>query len=176
MQASKFYKILKDGFPYAVTGKQDECLLLLADFLTSESKNALFLLKGYAGTGKTTLIGALVAKLWQVQYKSILLAPTGRAAKVISNYSGKQAQTIHRHIYYPKKNTNGSLSFTLKQNKNHNTLFIIDEASMIPDMPTESKMFENGSLLNDLLQYIYCLLYTSPSPRDKRQSRMPSSA
>lgn len=129
---------------------------MIANFLCSDDKNALFLLKGYAGTGKTTLIGALVSQLWQLQFKSVLLAPTGRAAKVISNYANKQAQTIHRHIYYPKKTSGGGVAFTLKQNKMSNTLFIVDEASMIPDMPTnETKMFENGSLLNDLLQYVY---------------------
>ena len=155
MEASSFYKLLKNKFPHNTTSSQDECLLLLSSFLFSEDASSLFLLKGYAGTGKTTLIGALVSQLWNAKMKSVLLAPTGRAAKVISNYSGKQAQTIHRHIYYPKKASNGGVSFTLKQNKMTNTLFIVDEASMIPDIPTESKMFENGSLLNDLLQYAY---------------------
>ena len=155
MEASGFYKLLKNKFPHNTTSSQDECLLLLSSFLYSKDASSLFLLKGYAGTGKTTLIGALVSQLWNAQMKSVLLAPTGRAAKVISNYSGKQAQTIHRHIYYPKKAANGGVSFTLKQNKMTNTLFIVDEASMIPDIPTESKMFENGSLLNDLLQYAY---------------------
>jgi len=155
LEASGFYKLLKNKFPHNTTSSQDECLLLLSSFLYSKDASSLFLLKGYAGTGKTTLIGALVSQLWNAQMKSVLLAPTGRAAKVISNYSGKQAQTIHRHIYYPKKAANGGVSFTLKQNKMTNTLFIVDEASMIPDIPTESKMFENGSLLNDLLQYAY---------------------
>lgn len=155
LNASGFYKLLNNKFPHNTTSSQDECLLLLSNFLFNEDKASLFLLKGYAGTGKTTLIGALVSQLWNAKMKSVLLAPTGRAAKVISNYSGKQAQTIHRHIYYPKKASNGGVSFTLKQNKMTNTLFIVDEASMIPDIPTESKMFENGSLLNDLLQYVY---------------------
>ena len=155
MEAPGFYKLLKSNFPHNTTSSQDECLLMLSSFLYDKDKSSLFLLKGYAGTGKTTLIGALVSQLWNAKMKSVLLAPTGRAAKVISNYSGKQAQTIHRHIYYPKKASNGGVSFTLKQNKMTNTLFIVDEASMIPDIPTESKMFENGSLLNDLLQYVY---------------------
>ena len=155
MEANKFYKILSSKFPHSTTSVQEECLLLLSNFLFDEDKKSIFVLKGYAGTGKTTLIGTLVTHLWQAKMKYVLLAPTGRAAKVISNYSGKQAQTIHRHIYYPKKVANGGLSFTLKQNKMTNTLFIVDEASMIPDLPTEGKMFENGSLLNDLLQYVY---------------------
>ena len=155
MNASIFYKLLKKKFPHNTTSSQDECLLLLSNFLFDDDKSSLFLLKGYAGTGKTTLTGVLVSQLWNAKMKSVLLAPTGRAAKVISNYSGKQAQTIHRHIYYPKKASNGGLTFTLKQNKMTNTLFIVDEASMIPDIPTESNMFENGSLLNDLLQFVY---------------------
>ncbi|WP_010182737.1 ATP-dependent DNA helicase [Aquimarina agarilytica] len=155
MTASSFYKLLKSKFPHTATSSQEECLLMLSDFLFKEDKSSLFLLKGYAGTGKTTLIGTLVSQLWQAKMKYVLLAPTGRAAKVIANYSGKQAQTIHRHIYYPKKTNNGGVSFTMKKNKFTNTLFIVDESSMIPDLPTESKMFENGSLLNDLLQYVY---------------------
>ncbi len=155
MTASAFYKLLKNKFPHKTTSSQEECLLLLSNFLFKEDKSSLFILKGYAGTGKTTLIGTLVSQLWQAKMKYVLLAPTGRAAKVITNYSGKQAQTIHRHIYYPKKTNNGGVSFTMKKNKFTNTLFIIDESSMIPDLPTESKMFENGSLLNDLLQYVY---------------------
>jgi len=113
------------------------------------------LLKGYAGTGKTTLVGTLVKNLWKIKLSPVLLAPTGRAAKVISNYSGRQAQTIHRHIYYPKKTSSGGLAFQLKQNKSRNTLFIVDEASMIPDTPSDSKLFENGSLLDDLMMYVY---------------------
>lgn len=85
----------------------------------------------------------------------MLLAPTGRAAKVISNYSGRQAQTIHRNIYYPKKNSSGGLAFQLKQNKKRDTIFIVDEASMIPDIPSDSKLFENGSLLDDLMMFVY---------------------
>ncbi|WP_010521163.1 ATP-dependent DNA helicase [Aquimarina agarivorans] len=155
MTAASFYKLLISKFPHKTTSSQDECLLLLSDFLFSKEATSLFILKGYAGTGKTTLIGTLVTQLWQAKMKYMLLAPTGRAAKVISNYSGKQAQTIHRHIYYPKKTNNAGVSFTLKKNKFTNTLFVVDESSMIPDLPTESKMFENGSLLNDLLQYVY---------------------
>ena len=115
----------------------------------------MFLLKGYAGTGKTTLIGTLVNNLSKAKLKSVLLAPTGRAAKVISNYSGRHAQTIHRHIYFPKKNSNGGIAFRLKQNKSRNTIFIVDEASMIPDAPSDNKLFENGSLLDDLMTVSY---------------------
>jgi len=151
----KFFSLLISKFPHEPTFKQRQCLQSLSEFLLKEDKEGLFLLKGYAGTGKTTLVGALVSQLWQAKLKYVLLAPTGRAAKVISNYAGKQAFTIHRHIYYPKKNNKGGVSFTLKKNKYTNTLFIVDEASMVPDIASDSNLFENGSLLNDLLQYVY---------------------
>ncbi len=154
MDDFEFYNLLKNDFPHAVTPKQDIALQLLSRFVLGSSKNETFLLKGYAGTGKTTLIGALVKNLPRIKKRSVLLAPTGRAAKVISNYSNKQALTIHKKIYYPK-NTKGTISFTLQQNKHRDTIFIIDEASMIPDINQDSRLFENGSLLDDLMQYIY---------------------
>ncbi len=155
MTESTFYTLLKNDFPHQTTIKQDVVLQQLAKFILEDKRESLFLLKGYAGTGKTTLMGTLVKNLGLIKRHAILLAPTGRAAKVISNYSGKQAQTIHRNIYYPKKTNNGGVAFQLKQNKCRNTLFIIDEASMIPDTPSDSKLFENGSLLDDLLLYVY---------------------
>jgi exodeoxyribonuclease-5 len=155
MREQEFYELLKEDFPFEPTIKQDIVLQKLSYFVLSESKESLFLLKGYAGTGKTTMIGTLVKNLWKAKLNTVLLAPTGRAAKVISNHSKKQAQTIHRSIYYPKKNKSGGLAFQLKQNKNRNTIFIVDEASMIPDTPSDSKLFENGSLLDDLMMYVY---------------------
>ncbi len=113
------------------------------------------MLKGYAGTGKTTTISTVVNSLWKVGKKAVLLAPTGRAAKVISGYSKKQALTIHKKIYFPKKQTNGSVDFVMQPNKHTNTIFIIDEASMIPDKPSNAKLFETGSLLDDLINYVY---------------------
>jgi len=83
------------------------------------------------------------------------MAPTGRAAKVISNYSKKEAFTIHKKIYFPKKQKSGGIKFVMQPNKHRNTIFIVDEASMIPDVPSDSKLFENGSLLDDLMQYVY---------------------
>ncbi len=93
----------------------------------------MFLLKGYAGTGKTTTISTFVNSLWTADKRAVLLAPTGRAAKVISVYSKRPAFTIHKKIYFPKKQTNGSVDFVLQPNKHANTVFIVDEASMIPD-------------------------------------------
>ena len=99
MDAPAFYKLLKSKFPHEVTLKQDVVLQKLSEFIYDTDSDALFLLKGYAGTGKTTTIGTLVTHLWHTKKKSVLLAPTGRAAKVISNYSKRDAQTIHRKIY-----------------------------------------------------------------------------
>ncbi|MAO11499.1 MAG: ATP-dependent endonuclease [Flavobacteriaceae bacterium] len=115
----------------------------------------MFLLKGYAGTGKTTIVGTLVKNLWKLKKSSVLLAPTGRAAKVISNYSNKEAFTIHKKIYFPKSEKGGGVSFRLQPNKSRNVIFIVDEASMIPDINQDSKLFENGSLLDDLMQFVY---------------------
>ncbi|MEE2802159.1 MAG: AAA family ATPase, partial [Bacteroidota bacterium] len=157
MDVSSFYKELKDQFPFEPTNQQDIALHQLSDFiLDKKNKDRTFLLKGYAGTGKTTLISVLVKAIWKVRVGTVLLAPTGRAAKVISNYSSRQAATIHREIYYPKGQGSGSVEFTLKKNKHRNTLFIVDEASMIPDVVTEGKLFgATGSLLDDLIQYVY---------------------
>jgi exodeoxyribonuclease-5 len=154
MNVSEFYSFLKNDFPHNTTPKQDIALQLLAKFVLSTNKNETFLLKGYAGTGKTTIVGSLVKNLSKIKKRSVLLAPTGRAAKVISNYSNKQAFTIHKKIYFPKSEK-GSVSFTLQENKHRDTIFIVDEASMIPDINSDSKLFENGSLLDDLMQYVY---------------------
>ena len=155
MDVSQFYGLLKTDFPYNTTLKQDIALQLLAKFVLSDIKNELFLLKGYAGTGKTTLVGTLVKNLPKAKRTSVLLAPTGRAAKVISNYSKKEAFTIHKKIYYPKSDKRGGVSFKLQANKDRNVIFIVDEASMIPDINQDSKLFENGSLLDDLMEYVY---------------------
>ncbi|WP_223035069.1 ATP-dependent DNA helicase [Hanstruepera marina] len=155
MNSSEFYSLVKQQFPFQPTLKQDIVLQQLADFIFSKTKNSLFLLKGYAGTGKTTIIGSIVTNLWKAKKSAVLMAPTGRAAKVISNYSGKEAFTIHKKIYFPKKEKSGGVKFILQPNKHKNTIFIVDEASMIPDTPGESKLFENGSLLDDLMQYVY---------------------
>ncbi|PKA84267.1 exodeoxyribonuclease-5 [Ulvibacter sp. MAR_2010_11] len=155
MNVSQFYSLLKSDFPHTTTPKQDVALQLLAGFITNDNHNEIFLLKGYAGTGKTTIVGTLVKNLWKAKKSAVLLAPTGRAAKVISNYSNKEAFTIHKKIYYPKSKKGGGVSFTLQKNKHRNVIFIVDEASMIPDINSESKLFENGSLLDDLMQYVY---------------------
>ncbi|WP_299528784.1 ATP-dependent RecD-like DNA helicase [Ulvibacterium sp.] len=155
LSSASFYAILKEKFPHEPTMGQSVVLQKIANFLLSEDKDTVFLLKGFAGTGKTTIIGALVNCLWKTTMKSVLMAPTGRAAKVMSNYSNTQAFTIHRKIYFPKKQSGGGIQFVLAPNKHRNTVFIVDEASMIPDTPTDSKLFENGSLLDDLLMFVH---------------------
>ncbi|MNJ95156.1 ATP-dependent RecD-like DNA helicase [compost metagenome] len=155
MNSSLFYKVLRQKFPFNPTVKQDIFLQKAAEFITNNNKNELFVLKGYAGTGKTTIISTIVNHLVDANKKYVLLAPTGRAAKVISGYSHKPAFTIHKRIYFPKKGSEGSVGFTLQPNKFTNTIFIVDEASMISDTIQESKMYENGSLLDDLISYVY---------------------
>lgn len=155
LSGSQFYKLLLNDLGFPPKAGQDLALQMLADFSTSNSKDSLFVLKGFAGTGKTTIISALVKNLWKIKKSGILLAPTGRAAKVIANYSKKEAFTIHKKIYFPKKGKGSGVSFVLQPNKHKNALFIVDEASMISDSPSESKLMENGSLLDDLIEYVY---------------------
>ncbi|CAL2090655.1 ATP-dependent DNA helicase [Tenacibaculum sp. 190524A02b] len=153
--AHKFYTEIIQKFPYKPTYKQNELLNELTNFIFEDNERALFVLKGYAGTGKTTTISTVVNNLWRAGKKAVLLAPTGRAAKVISGYSGKQAFTIHKKIYFPKKQGSGGVSFVMQPNKHTNTVFIVDEASMISDEKQNAKLFENGSLLDDLIAYVY---------------------
>jgi exodeoxyribonuclease-5 len=153
--ASNFYKELLKTFPFEPTSTQNELLIMMSEFLFAKDADGVFLLKGYAGTGKTTSISTLVNNLWKIGQKSVLLAPTGRAAKVISLYSKQKAFTIHKKIYHPKKTSNGGVEFARQVNKHTNTVFFVDEASMVPDAPSNSKLFDNGSLLDDLMDYVY---------------------
>ncbi|PQV46221.1 exodeoxyribonuclease-5 [Jejuia pallidilutea] len=155
MTSAEFYSLVKQHFPFQPTLKQDIVLQQLSQYIFSKTPNSIYLLKGYAGTGKTTIVSTIVNNLWKAKMSAVLLAPTGRAAKVISNYSKKEAFTIHKKIYFPKKSSGGGVKFVLQPNKHKNTIFIVDEASMIPDTPGDSKLFENGSLLDDLMQYVY---------------------
>jgi len=138
---SDFRNELLKKFSHRPTSRQAKLFEMLVDFIFSKDYQTLFLLKGYAGTGKTSAISALVLNLNKTNKKAVLLAPTGRAAKVISGYSKVPAYTIHKKIYFPKKQQNGSVDFVLKTNKHRNTIFIVDEASMIPDRPQNGKLF-----------------------------------
>ena len=146
---------IKTNFPYKPTFEQEKVVKILADFLFCRKTDSLFLLKGYAGTGKTSLIGALVKTLDQLEQKCILLAPTGRAAKVFSHYAGHPAYTIHKKIYRQKSFSNEIDNFSMNDNLHQHTLFIVDEASMIANEGLSRSMFGTGRLLDDLIQYVY---------------------
>ncbi|HTL82311.1 MAG TPA: AAA family ATPase [Bacteroidia bacterium] len=145
-------EILKK-LPFEPTTRQREAAIELEKFLGNEDPHRIFILRGYAGTGKTSLVSALVHALRAIKMKSVLLAPTGRAAKVLASYSGKQASTIHKKIYYTSGNTEGPF-FTLQKNTNSDTLFIVDEASMIGLGNNEKGLFPQ-SLLEDLFTYVF---------------------
>lgn len=146
---------IKTNFPYKPTFEQEKVVKILADFLFCRKMDSLFLLKGYAGTGKTSLIGALVKTLDQLEQKCILMAPTGRAAKVFSHYAGHPAYTIHKKIYRQKSFSNEIDNFSMNDNLYQHTLFIVDEASMIANEGLSGSMFGTGRLLDDLIQYVY---------------------
>ena len=146
---------IKTNFPYKPTFEQENVVKILADFLFCRKTDTLFLLKGYAGTGKTSLIGALVKTLDQLEQKCILLAPTGRAAKVFSHYAGHPAYTIHKKIYRQRSFSNEMDNFSINDNLHQHTLFIVDEASMIANDGLSGTMFGTGRLLDDLIQYVY---------------------
>jgi exodeoxyribonuclease V len=139
--------------PYAPNKGQHQCIERLAMFCTSPTPHHLFLLKGYAGTGKTSLVGAFVNAMMQMGQKCVLMAPTGRAAKVFHNYSGQKSFSIHKKIYRQKSAS--EFQFSLSDNLHKNTFFVVDEASMISNKPNESLNFGSGYLLNDLIQYVY---------------------
>lgn len=146
---------IKTFFPYKPTFEQEKVIKKLADFLFSRNSEGLFLLKGYAGTGKTSLIGALVKTLDSLEQKCVLLAPTGRAAKVFAHYAGHPAYTIHKKIYRQKSFSNEVDNFSINDNLHQHTLFIVDEASMIANDGLSGSMFGTGRLLDDLIQYVY---------------------
>ena len=146
---------IKGNFLYKPTLEQEKTVKFLADFLFSRQSDSVFLLKGYAGTGKTSLIGALVKTLDQLQQKCVLLAPTGRAAKVFSHYAQHPAYTIHKKIYRQRNFSNDLDNFSLDDNLHQHTLFIVDEASMIANDGLAGAVFGTGRLLDDLIQYVY---------------------
>lgn len=146
---------IKRNFFYKPTGEQEITIESFVNFLFSPKTDAIFLLKGYAGTGKTTLISALVKTLDQLKQKCVLLAPTGRAAKVFSHYAGHPAYTIHRKIYRQRTFSSELDNFVMNANLHQHTLFIVDEASMIANEGLSGGMFGTGRLLDDLIHYVY---------------------
>lgn len=143
---------IKSNFPFVPTDEQEKSLDMIARFILSGDDRKVFLLCGYAGTGKTSLVAALVRTMEQLERRTVLLAPTGRAAKVFSSYSGKPAYTIHKWIYRQKSLLDGS-TFTLMENRAQNTLFVVDEASMIANEGATN--FGSGALLDDLVEFVY---------------------
>ena len=151
MQRLDLFGQLTQSFGFEPTEGQSIVLYHLSAFLLSQKENPTYILRGYAGTGKTTLVKALVKTLPMIGMKYVLMAPTGRAAKVLSSYTGQNASTIHRRIYQAKTFPDGSIRITRAENKSKNALFIVDESSMIG----EQREFGGSSLLDDLLSYVF---------------------
>lgn len=150
-----FIEKINENFAFDFTADQRSAVAKIVDFLYSRSNNQVFLLKGYAGTGKSSLIGSLVKTMSQFNQKAVLLAPTGRAAKVFSAYAGQPAFTVHKKIYRMDKFSEGPGIFSLAENKHKHTLFLVDEASMISNNNREFSIFGSGRLLDDLMEYVY---------------------
>lgn len=146
-------KKITEQLSFSPTEEQELLIDKLSDFLMSQKTDELFLLKGYAGTGKTSIVGALIKALTEFKQKTVLMAPTGRAAKVFTSYSGQTAWTIHKKIYRQKSITESR--FQLTDNLHKHTLFIVDEASMISNGGMSDSIFGSGRLLDDLISYIY---------------------
>ena len=145
---------IRERFGFVPTAEQERALEVFARCMTDRSEHVVMILRGSAGTGKTTLAGAMVRALAALNQKLMLLAPTGRAAKVFSLYSGHAAYTIHRRIYR-QKSAGDLSSFSLNDNLNKDTLFIVDEASMISNLGLGEMAFGSGCLLDDLMQFVY---------------------
>jgi exodeoxyribonuclease V len=158
MKENVVTSLLLREFPYEPTPGQNTLIERLGSFITDTWNNpkSLFILKGYAGTGKTTIVTALVNVLPHLKKRSVLLAPTGRAAKVLANYSHKPANTIHRKIYFARTTKEGTIALKLQQNLHKDTLFIVDEASMIQNSSmNDFSLFSGSNLLEDLFQYVF---------------------
>ena len=143
---------IRAELPFVPNEEKEGLFRLLGAFLVSPCREKCFLLKGYAGTGKTSVVSALVRALEGLQQPCILLAPTGRAAKVLARYSGKAAFTIHKYIY--RQQQLGVEAFSLADNRHKQTLFIVDEASML-SATRDNSVFGSGSLMDDLIKYVY---------------------
>lgn len=158
MLNDEILKLIAQQFAFPFTPSQQQAALLLAHFVTTTKAYAACILRGYAGTGKTSLVGALVKVMHLLKRDVVLLAPTGRAAKVFSHHAGMPAYTIHRVIYRQESFQGEGTRFSLGYNKLRNALFVVDEASMISSgtgvMSTDT-VFGTGELMDDLIQYVY---------------------
>ncbi|MDE5980625.1 MAG: AAA family ATPase [Bacteroidaceae bacterium] len=155
MRKEDIESLILAEFSHVPTSRQRETVSLWADFLFSPDREEAFLLRGYAGTGKTSLVSALVRVLTRLNLRTLLLAPTGRAAKVFSLYAGLPAYTIHRKIYRQKVFNPEMNNFVQTPNLMRDTLFIVDEASMIANSGNSGGYFGSGRLLDDLVRHVY---------------------
>ena len=147
--------IIKKNLHNQLNEKQELALEKIISFIEHKINDEIFILKGYAGTGKTYIISNIVKNLWKINKSVVLLAPTGRSAKVLSSYCKKEAYTVHKEIFYTKNNFSGNLEFTLKINKHKNTIFIVDEASMISTNRGDGVGLFSQSLLDNIIKYVY---------------------
>ncbi len=155
MRETIIYNQLCKSLGNTPTDDQSEALKKIANYITGDTNDVVFLMTGYAGTGKTSLISSVVKTLDLLRIRSVLMAPTGRAAKVLSSFAGKQAFTIHKKIYRQKSSKDGMGSFVLDRNLHKETYFIVDEASMVSNCSNDISLFGSGKLLDDLLEYVY---------------------
>lgn len=152
----ELYKSTLRHFDFEISSDQDQLLTQLCDFYIQPNNQSLFILKGYAGTGKTSLLSAFVKALGELKRKSVLLAPTGRAAKVFAQRSNKMAFTIHKKIYRKEKIAGGAIQLGVAPNLHTNTMFLVDEASMIGDYSQRNDgAISPRNLLEDLINYVY---------------------
>lgn len=154
MTENNFFSLFQREIPFELTADQEAFLASLATFLDEPASRSVFIVKGFAGTGKTSMLSALVRVLARMRLRTLLMAPTGRAAKVFSGYSGASAYTIHKVIYRQKSAHQVPGRFGLDRNLYSDTLFIVDEASMIANSTSDGALFGSGRLLDDLLEYV----------------------
>ena len=153
MDRNTLFNILLNNFGFTPTEGQAKVLYHLSAFLLTEKERPVYLLRGYAGTGKTTLVSTLVKTLPSLGMRYQLLAPTGRAAKVMNTYTGRTASTLHRKLYRFQVNANGEFRMARAENKAKDTVFIVDECSMISDQGDGYSW--SRSLLDDLIEYVF---------------------
>ena len=155
MRDTIIYNNLCKNLGNTPTDDQSSALKKIAGYICDNNNDVIFLMTGYAGTGKTSVISSIVKTLDLLRMRSVLLAPTGRAAKVLASYSGRPAFTIHKKIYRQKSSKDGLGSFSLDRNLHKDTFFIVDEASMVSNSSGDSSLFGSGRLLDDLIEYVY---------------------
>jgi exodeoxyribonuclease-5 len=155
MRDTIIYNNLCKNLGNTPTDDQSDALKKIAGYICDNNNDVIFLMTGYAGTGKTSIISSVVKTLDLLRMRAVLLAPTGRAAKVLASYSGRQAFTIHKKIYRQKSSKDGLGNFSLDRNLHKDTFFIVDEASMVSNSSGDSSLFGSGRLLDDLIEYVY---------------------